>query len=299
MSHPNEHTSVKTEVDSWSPANSRYAATIIVPLDGSVHALDALPIARGLATLTGSTIHVVHVSSDSLGSKEMCAKLRLTPMQLSDCIVDERTGSPATAIIQEAEQWNSALIVMCPYTAAQAEGGLGRSAHAILANTPCPVVLVPPGRGQRPWSLQHLLLPHDGTPTSAIAIRPMIDLAHRAQARVTVLHVTTAAAPPSEELGTFAAPRYLDQPHHEWPAWSREFLHRACASAKPTPQLTLRTVFCTESIGEAIVRFASGNEADLIALAWRRHLEPERARTMRTVIQQAHCPAVIYPVTGH
>lgn len=299
MSNHNKHTSVKTEFDSWSPAKSGHGSTIIVPLDGSVQALDALPVARGLAMLTDSTIHVVHVSPDSLPSKEMYDKLKLMPQQISDCILDQRTGSPATAIIQEAEQWSSGLIVMCPYTEGKSEGGLGSIAHAILVNTPCPIVLVPAGRGPRPWSLRYLLLPHDGTPTSAIAIRPMTDLAHRAHACVTVLHVATAAAAPSEESGTFAVPRYLDQPHHEWPAWSREFLQRACTSVKPPSQLTLRTVFCTEGIGEAIVRFASQHETDLIALGWRRHLEPLRARTLRTVILQAHCPAMIYPVSGH
>jgi nucleotide-binding universal stress UspA family protein len=277
---------------------SGHGATIVVPLDGSVQALDALPVARGFAALIDSTIHVVHVSPDSLPYEDLCARLKLTPEQLSDCILDQRTGSPATAIIQEAEQWNSSLIVMCPYTAAKAEGGLGSIAQEILTNTPCPIVLVPPGRGQRPWSLRHLLLPHDGTPTSAIAIRPMTDLAQRAEARVTVLHVTTAAAAPPEERGTFAAPRYLDQPHHEWPAWGREFLHRACASAKPPAHVTLRTVFCTEDIGEATVRFASEHETDLIALAWRRRLDPKRARTMRSVIQHTRCPAMIYPIRG-
>lgn len=295
MNH--QQTSVKTGSRSWP--QSGHGSTIIVPLDGSVQALDALAVARGLAKLTDSTIHLVHVSPDSLSSKEMCDKLKLTPEHLSDCILNHRIGSPATTIIQEAEKWESGLIVMCPYTGAKAESGLGSTAHAILANTPCPVVLVPAGRGQRPWSLRQLLLPHDGTPTSAIAICPMVDLARRAQAGVTVLHVATADAAPSKEPGTFAAPRYLDQPQHEWPAWSREFLHRACAPGRPPPEVTLRTVFCTESISEAIMRFASQHETDLIALAWRRQLDPQRALTIRSVIRQARCPALIYPVCGH
>jgi nucleotide-binding universal stress UspA family protein len=269
-----------------------------VPLDGSVHAVEALPVARGLAQLTDSTIHVVHVSPDSVPSKAMCEKLKLTFEQLSDCVLDQRTGFPATAIIQEAERWGSALIVMCPYTGAKSEGGLGSVAHTILANTPCPIVLVPPGRGQRPWSLRRLLVPHDGTPTSAVVISPMADLGRRAHADVTVLHVTTAAAAPSEEAGAFAAPRYLDQPQHEWPAWQREFLHRAGARGTLPPEVRLRTVFCTDSIGEAIMRFAFEHDMDLIALAWRRRLDPERARTMRSVIQHTRCPAMIFPIRG-
>ena len=44
------------------------------------------------------------------------------------------------------------------------------------------------------------------------------------------------------------------------------------------------------------MRFASQHETDLIALAWRLNLEPQHALTMRSVIRQAPCPAMIYPV---
>jgi nucleotide-binding universal stress UspA family protein len=144
-----------------------------------------------------------------------------------------------------------------------------------------------------------LLLPHDGTPTNALVVGPVADLARRAQAEVTVLHVATAAAAPAAEPGTFTAPRYMDQPHHEWPAWGREFLDRARAVGNPEHDLKLRTVFCTEDIGQAIVRFASPDETDLIALAWRLSLDPQRALTMRYVIRHARCPVMIYPVRGN
>ena len=40
-------------------------------------------------------------------------------------------------------------------------------------------------------------------------------------------------------------------------------------------EVTLQTVFCTEGIGEAIMRFATEHETDLIALAWRGRLNPQ------------------------
>ena len=162
-----QHTSVKEESESWSPRTWQ-ASTVIVPLDGSVQALDALPVARALAKMTDSSIHLLHISSDSLTTREMCDKLKLRPQHLSDCIVEQRTGSAVTA-----EKWHSGLIVMCPYTGAKAESGLRSTGYGILANTQCAIVLVPPGRSQGPWSHRHLLLPHDGTPRSAIAVRPM------------------------------------------------------------------------------------------------------------------------------
>ena len=281
-------------------AHSERVSTIIVPVDGSAQAVNAWPVAQGLAKLFAATIHVVHVSPRRLPNEEMCDTLKLTQEQLTSSILEQRTGSPASPIIQEAKQWKSHLIVMCPHTGAEKPaGGFGSIAQDILPNTQCPIVLVPPGRGQRPWALRRVLLPHDSTPTSAIAIGPVADLARRAQADVTVLHVATTATAPPEERGTFPAPRYMDQPHHEWPAWEREFLDRARAVGKPSPGLTLQTVFCTENIGVAIVRFASQHETDLIALAWRLHLEPQRALTIRGVIRQALCPVMIYPVRGN
>lgn len=100
---------------------------------------------------------------------------------------------------------------------------------------------------------------------------------------MTMLHVGTAAAAPPADAGALPTPRYLDQPQHEWPAWGAEFLARARAIGKPPCDVKLRTLLCTEEIGQAIVRFASQNQTDLIVLAWRMSLDPGRARTMRMV----------------
>lgn len=278
---------------------SERVSTIIVPIDGSARAVNALPVAQALSELFTARIRIVHVSPRNLPNEKMCDTLKLTPEQLSSSILEQRTGPPASAIIHEAKQWESHLIVMCPHTGVEKPaGGFGRIAQDILPNMPCPIVLVPPGRGQRPWSLRRMLLPHDSTPTSAVAIGPVADLARRAHADMTVLHVASAATSPPEEPGTFPAPRYVDQPHHEWPAWKQEFLDRARPAGNPSPDLTLQTVFCIEGIGEAVVRFAAQHETDLIALAWRLNLEPQRAQTMRSIVQQASCPVMIYPVRG-
>ncbi|HKN86063.1 MAG TPA: universal stress protein [Nitrospiraceae bacterium] len=294
-----QHPSVKPESHPSGGAPAERSSTIMVPLDGSAQAVEALPVAQGLAKLFAATIHVVHIAPRRIPNEEICDTLKLTQAQLSSVIFNQPTGSPASAIVHEAKQWKSRLIVMCPHTGEEKPvGGFGSIAQEILPNTPCPIILVPPGRGQRPWSLRHVLLPHDSTPTSAIAISPVADFARHARAGVTVLHVASVATAPVEEPGTFPAPRYMDQPHHEWPAWEREFLDRARAMGKPSPEFTLHTVFCTEGIGEAIVRFASQHEPDLIALAWRLNLEPQRALTMRSIIRHAPCPVMIYPVRG-
>lgn len=293
MNREKPHT--ETEPHSTDGAESPHP-TVLVPLNGWARAIDVLPVAHGLAKLIQATIHIVHVSPRPLLPGSISDTLGLAKEELSDAILDQRTGSPETVIVAEAKKRESRFIVMYAHSEAEEpEGGFGAIAREILLHAPCPIVLVPPARGQLPWSPRRLLVPHDGTPASAGHIAPASDLCLRAQGEMIILHVASAAASPAEEPGTFNAPRYVDQPQHEWPAWGTEFLDRACALGRPYCDVKLRTVLCTEQIGEAIVRFASDDKSDLIALTWRMRLEPTRALTLRRIIQQASCPVAIYP----
>jgi nucleotide-binding universal stress UspA family protein len=278
-------------------AQPRHRGVILVPLDGTEQAAEALPVAQGLAALTDATVHIIHVSPQAVPIQEIREKLHLAMSHLSGAVLDQRTGAPGQVITNEAQRWHSNLIVMCSHSGAEMpQGGFSEVAEQILLHTPCPIIFVPRGRGQRPWSLRKLLAPHDGTPTSAIPIGPVSDLCHHTRAEMTILHVSTAAAGPAEDRGVLTAPRYMDQPQHEWPAWETEFLDRVRAMAKPPCDLKLRTVLCTDEIGRAIVRFASEQDIDLIVMAWRRHLERDRALTMRMVVEEAPCPVAVYPV---
>jgi nucleotide-binding universal stress UspA family protein len=256
-----------------------------------------LAVADGLSRLLGATLHIVHVTPHALPARQICDKLQLAPLPLSGTVLDQYTGPPAAVIVEQAKKRESRFIVMSGHTgAARPEGGFGEIARDILLHTPCPVLLVPSGWGQRPWSLRQLLVPHDGTPASAQAIGAASKLCHDAGADMTILHVATTAAAPPEDTGSLHAPHYADQPQHEWPAWGVEFLSRARAIGRPHCDVHLRTVLCTEPVGEAIVRFASDHESDLMALAWRRQLECTRALTIRMVVQRATCPIAIYPI---
>lgn len=293
-----EKTDTETEPRSADAAESP-PPTILVPLDGSARAIDVLPIAHGLAKLIQATIHIIYVSPRPLPAGSFYDTLGLAKEELSGTVLDQRTGSPESVIIAEAKKRDSRFIIMYAHSAAEEpEGGFGVIAGEILLRAPCPVVLVPVGRGQLPWSLRRLLVPHDGTPASGGNIGPASDLCLRARGEMTILHVASTAASPAEEPGTFNAPQYVDQPQHEWPAWGTEFLDRARAIGRPHCDVKLRAVLCTEQIGAAIVRFASDDKSDLIALAWRRRLEPTRALTLRRIVQQASCPIVIYPINA-
>lgn len=273
------------------------ARTLLVPLDGSLRATAALPVARGLAALCEAMLTVLHVTDDELAPAALLERVRLSADDARGLVVDRRAGEPAAAIAREAAERGASFVVMCPRVREDGERRtLGSVAEAVLASVTCPVVLVPPDRGRRSWALGRVLFPHDGTPTSAAALGPVAALAARASAEVVVLHVATPGAGPPGEAGALACPRYLDHPHHEWPAWQHEFLDRLCALGGATPRPRLRLALVGGEPGPAIVDFARESESDLVVLAWRGALEAGRARAMRHVIRDAGCPVAVFRV---
>jgi nucleotide-binding universal stress UspA family protein len=271
-------------------------ATLLVPLDGSTNATAALSVARGLAHLKAATVVLIHVGREALPPEELLGRMKLSPEDVRGLVIDQCIGSPADAIVREAAARHAVMIVMCaPVRPGGPLRAFGSVLGEVLRTAPCPVVLVPSIR-RHPWALRQLVLPHDGTPTSAAAIAPTADLASRAGADLVVLHVTTPGAERPVESGTFVTPRYLDQPQHEWPAWSREFLQRVRGFGHPANVEKIRLVLAQGEASAAILEFARRNASDLIALAWRGSLEPERAQTIRRVIRDASCPVIVFRV---
>jgi nucleotide-binding universal stress UspA family protein len=161
----------------------------------------------------------------------------------------------------------------------------------VLHDAPCPVVLVPPERGATPWHLHHVLVPHDGTPSTSAALQPAAELAERGRAELLVVHVTDIKTAPAE-AGSLTTPRYVDQPQHEWPAWTTEFLNRlACIC--PLGHLHARIFLAHGDIAAEILRLSEKQATDLIVLAWRGILEAPRAATMKGILREAHCPIMV------
>jgi nucleotide-binding universal stress UspA family protein len=272
-----------------------YAKTVLVPLDGSVHATAAVPVARGLAKLFHATLAVLHVTDDALAPAALIERMKLSGEDVRGLVVERRPGAAAAAIVQEAAERDAAMIVMCPHIRTEVRPrALGSVAAAVLRTASCPVVLVPPARGRKYWALRRVLVPHDGTPTSAATIGPATDFASMAAAELVVLHVATPGTERPTEPGTLVFPRYVDQPQYEWPVWAQEFLDRLRAVGRARDGVDIRLAVAQGEAGSAIVDFAQENDSDLIVLGWRGVLEPDRARTMRRVIRDSSCPVVVF-----
>ncbi len=273
------------------------AATVVLPLDGSLEAAAALPVARALAVAEGAALHLLHVGETTLPPRAMAGRLSLTADQLADTVLDQRVGEPAAEIVRQARSLESRLIVMSSRCVRDAErGALGSVTREVLRRAPCPIVIVPHGRVAASWSLRQILLPHDGIPTTAAAIARTSDLARKAGAELAVMHIASPSAPPPDEPGALVAPRYLDQPQHEWPSWAREFIDRMMALGGPPPAVRMRLFFSCGEPADMIVEFAGQHDIDLIVIAWVAGWEPEQRTTMRKVIDQAPAPLLIFPL---
>jgi nucleotide-binding universal stress UspA family protein len=266
-------------------------AIILVPLDGSEQALAALPVATVLGEIEGVPLHILHVAEREPVGEGLRLPLWDRASLLDAPPTNLRVGAPAMQILQVARELKPRLIVMCRHASAEPGKMLGRTAMKVFHDSPCPVVLVPPERGVVPWHLHHVLVPHDGTPTTSAALKPAAQLAELARAELLVAHVTDTKAAPAEP-GALGTPRYVDQPQHEWPAWSTEFIKRlACVC--PLGHLHVRVLLAHGDAAAEILRLAEGQSTDLIVLAWRGKWENPRAAIVKGILRQARCPIMV------
>lgn len=168
---------------------------ILVPLDGSELAAQALPYAQALAG-SGCQLILLEVGQESdndLGALERHAT--------SNARLETATGDPAEQILRVARDLNAGMIVMTT----QGRGALGRLvfgsvADEITRRSPVPVFVVCPrgedGTGRAPV-IRRLVVPLDGSPRAEEAIPLARDLATRLDVPIHLISVvdTTSLIP--------------------------------------------------------------------------------------------------------
>lgn len=268
--------------------------SVLVPLDGTEAGAMAVPVARTLARLIGGMLHVVHAAEPDVDTERLPAAVGIRPEALRGAVVDRLPSTePGEVIRLAAERDRSLIVLAAPSIGALPDGELEPRVQEFVRDCQVPLVLVPPARGDSPWELERILMPHDGTPTTAAAFGPAVDLAQAAGAELIVLHSAEAGAEPPREPGSYGGPQYVDQPQHEWPAWAHEFLERlGCIGCIP-PGVRVRLILATGAPGDQIIEYAEEHDVDLIVVAWRGQWEPQRARTVRSVIKSTPCPIVL------
>lgn len=286
--------------DRRSPWWRHRARLIIVPLDGSAEAKLALAAGRLIAPFTQACLEVIHVTDEPVASaQELLKRAGLEPEETSGLVVEQGTGEPAEAIAEFAKRRNAMLISMTIRGLTRLDQWqVSPVVESVLNLAHCPVLLMRPELAA--WLEQReqprrILVPLDGTPSSAAAVGPALDLADRMQARVDILNVAIMAEPPREP-GSLTAPRYIDQPQHEWPIWAQEFASRfGTALGQLRLPKTTRVFVRSGDPPLEIVRFAEEEESDLIVLAWKGGQGPEAGAVINRVLADMPCPVLLLP----
>lgn len=272
---------------------------IAVPLDGSAEAKTALPTARMISSVTGGRVHVLHAAQEPLSREQLLERLQLRRREDAHGIVIDQVVAPAVdGIVRRAADWGAVLVVMATRGRTYGhDGALSSVVKDVLRDAPCSVLLVRPEHAfarMRPQALRRILLPVDSAPSTLAMFGPAALLAEQSGAELAVLHVAPLRERAVDEPGTIGLPRYVDQPHHEWPAWLDSSVHRFCATARTC----LDTVPVDVHVrygepGSEIPAFAAEHGVDLIVLGWHGHLDGMRGAIVRAVVAGSPCPVLL------
>jgi len=208
--------------------------TILLPLDGSVFSEHALPAAIEVARRSGAVLHLVHVyqPDEPWRDQEEFTPYRFEGQPAYDDIyesadrrlarrylawaarqAEERGARTETALLngedevaprirRYADEVGADLVVMATHgRGALSRAWLGSVADRLVREVHRPVLLVhPPGEEVRPdfdagVTLDHLLIPLDGSDEAEQVVPPAMELGEAMDSRFTLLTVIPVAIP--------------------------------------------------------------------------------------------------------
>jgi len=289
---------------------------MLVPLDGTSEAMAALAPARTLATATGAVVCLLMaIESDASGSDhsratadlEVVAQgLRHAGIDVSTCV---RRGAPAAEIIVAAAELQADLVVMTTHArSGLTRAFLGSVAQHVVAASPVPVLLLPPG-GHPMTRLGVVLVPVDGSLGGALALASAVPLARSTGARVVLLDVVVpfVAYMTTNASGFGDGSLYFDE---NWDAEALEAANRYVSGLAARLQhtgiqaegkaITGQALHPSMAVAEAIIKTADEVDADLIVMSTHALTGPARAllgSVADAVVRNAH-RAVLLPRRG-
>lgn len=180
--------------------------TIIVPLDGSALAQQALPIAARIARSSGGSLILFRAISppqsyiwptieppdfsEVIVTEHEKARSYLEQVAAShelsgiNVITDVLEGEPASLILALAQQYQASLIVLCRHGEAGRKSWMGSVALKVARNSTIPVFVLSPQEteaheqpGEQAQS-RRVLVPLDGSLLAEEALSPAIALTH-------------------------------------------------------------------------------------------------------------------------
>jgi nucleotide-binding universal stress UspA family protein len=276
-------------------------STVLVALDGSPAAVTALGWARVIARQLGADVGGLHVAAETRPEPDVWERLHRALRPGETLHIRTQPGDPGPAILEAAAEPATELLALTTHgREVMTDGRLGRVATEVIVGATGPILVVRPEamreKGLLPHPVRRLLVPLDGTPTTAAALAPAVALSRRLGAAIDLLYVAGDRGGRPVERGSICAPQYVNQAHYEWPAWAsdvRDWFYSCCGQG---PAALSVQAFCAHGeVGPTITQFAREHGEDAVALVRRSHLEPGRAPALRAVLEQTYCPVLLLP----
>jgi nucleotide-binding universal stress UspA family protein len=247
---------------------------VIAALDNSSAARAVLATAGNLAQLFNAEVVALHVGED--GDRTARAAAAAAGLELRRV-----QGPTVPTLVEAAAAPDVVLLVVGARRLAKGGKPIGKTALDVITSLLKPVVVVPPHAVCGP-ELRRVLVPLEGTVSSSLAPKGIIEVAHDAELDVFVLHVHDASTLPS----------FTDQTQHQVRAWGEEFVARYCpwGIGKVTVELRVGRP------AEEILAVAEETEAQLIAIGWSQEIDWGRAPVVREVLERGRTPVLLVPV---
>jgi nucleotide-binding universal stress UspA family protein len=285
------HPEWENRVASEPPASVVARRQVVVALVGREPPLAAIEFARRVTEATGAALHGLFVSSTDVHPGDVPRLLQLPPEHFEGMVIDVEVGDPLDCLLDFVAKHPTSFVIL----PAEIEGpdacSLGDLATRMLEGSAANIVLVRPRAVITP--LDRILVPLDGTPSTASALPPAGELARRTAATLDIVLVGEAHVR-AKEPGAMSPPQYVDQPHHEWATFSDEFLQRFLSGiAHFSSEVNTRFFLGAGDPAAEILRFADALESDLLVLVWHGELGCDHASVFRTVVRGSPCPILV------
>ncbi|WP_437854394.1 universal stress protein [Sorangium sp. So ce363] len=307
---PGAHGGARDERDEPAPESGARSRNVLVALHGRRGHLGALELGRLIAGAFRAPLHGLIVGAGPIEASEVPAHLGIAAEALRGVVLHvEASEDPPGALASATKSRGAAVLVVAPEPEELMDErlGVGRLAAGALEAVMSGVVVVIAPTNRPSTRLRRILLPLDGTPSTAASITPAGELARRLGAELDIVMVGCASprkeatndGPPVStpvpfEPGTMVAPLYVDQPQHEWAAFTEEFLARFLSAIGHCPHDVATRFFLGKGEPAAeILRFAEQLASDLVVLVWHGHLEDHHGSVFRDVLSGAPCPVMV------
>lgn len=251
--------------------------SVVVPLDGSELAEEALPYGNSIATRLGVELHLVQViAGDAPGGSDDTAReyLAQAAARLGDSVrTSLRMGDVAEQVIEAANEAAEALIVMTT----RGRSGLGRWLYGSIADrvvreADSPVLLVRSGmKRAEDGAIHKIVVPLDGSQHAEAALRPAIQLTRAFNAQLDLVRVVDQtqwyAMMSPEPVASASAANAINEMIQQLSAEAQQYIAGVSDRLKRDDDLTTGGVTLEGIPADQILAYERDQKADLVVMS--------------------------------